>query len=180
MYKFSVRAEKLDDCECRNAKKREPSDLYAGIYNRDGYGVASIDRLGRRVGGEVPYHHPQIEDNDEPDLHATTDAEWHSIMSCISAAPAMLAVLRSILADLDCGEGLSVAEADFMRQRILAVLAKAEPPSKVKHTVWVTVAVDVETNPGEASKPDNVCMAAIEAVRDGEGEIVRDEIIETN
>jgi hypothetical protein len=41
----------------------------------------------------------------------------------------------------------------------------------------VTVEVEIETTHGEASKPGNVCMAAVEAVRDGEGTIVAHEIV---
>jgi hypothetical protein len=177
MYQFTARPEVKDDCECRNRCKRNPSGLYAGIYNKDGYGVADIDRLGRVSRGEVTYLHEQIECNDEPDLHATTDEEWQSIPDCIAAAPEMLSLLKTIRDDLGCGEALSAAEADAMRNSIDAVLAKAEPPRMERHRVSVTVEVEIETTHGEASKPGNVCMAAVEAVRDGEGTIVAHEIV---
>ena len=178
---IKIRHERMESDGRRNASPSAANGGYAGIYNAEGYGIANIDRLARIDGdGDLGFVHDHIADNDEPRAHATTNEQWKSLIRLLNAAPEMLSVLRNILADLDCGEGLSVAEADVMRGSILAVLAKAEPPRKVKHTVWVTVAVDVETTPGEASKPGNVCMAAIEAVRDGEGEIVRDEIIETN
>ena len=178
---IDVRHERMTEDGRRQADRSAANGGYAGIYNDKGYGIANIDRLARIDGeGDLGFVHDHIEDNEHPRAHATTDEQWRSLISLIDAAPEMLSVLRNILADLGCGEGLSAAEADVMRGSILAVIAAAEPPRKVKHTVWVTVAVDVETTPGEASKPGNVSMAAIEAVRDGEGDIVRDEIVETN
>jgi hypothetical protein len=43
--------------------------------------------------------------------------------------------------------------------------------------VSVTVEVEVTTTAGEASEPGNVIMAAVEAVRDGEGTVVAHEIV---
>lgn len=52
-----------------------------------------------------------------------------------------------------------------------------QPPATVRHRVSVTVEVTLDTTPGEASEPGNVIMAAVEAVRDGEGVIVAHEIV---
>lgn len=151
---------------------------FAGIYNDAGYSIANIDRLARIDGdGDLGFVHDHIADNDEPRAHATTDEQWRALVRMINAAPEMLAVLKNIRDDLGCGEGVSAAEADVMRNSILAVLAKAEPDSTVRHRVNVTVEVTLDTTPGEASKPGNVIMAAVEAVRDGEGMVVAHEIV---
>lgn len=105
------------------------------------------------------------------------DAEQAANVALVTAAPEMLEVLKNIRDDLGCGEGVSAAEADVMRNSILAVLAKVEPAATVRHRVNVTVEVTLDTTPGEASEPGNVIMAAIEAVRDGEGVIVAHEIV---
>jgi hypothetical protein len=163
---------------CRNASRSAENGGYAAIYNAEGYGIANIDRLARIDGdGDLGFVHPQIECNDRLRAHATTDAEWRSLIKLLAAAPEMLAVIKSIRDDLGCGEGVSAAEADVMRCSIAEVLAKVEPTRSQRHRVSVTVEVEVETDPGEASEPGNVIMSAVEAVRDGEGTVVAHEIV---
>jgi hypothetical protein len=176
---IDIRHEHMSENGCRNASRSAENGGYAAIYNAEGYGIANIDRLARIDGeGDLGFVHDQIECNDDPRAHATTDAEWRSLIRLLNAAPEMLAVLKSIRDDLGCGEGVSAAEADVMRCSIVAVLAKVEvaPPCNVTRRVSVTVEVEVETAPGEASESGNVIMAAIEAVRDGEGTVVAHQI----
>lgn len=59
----------------------------------------------------------------------------------------------------------------------LRIEVGAEPPAAVRHRVNVTVEVTLDTTAGEASEPGNVIMAAVEAVRDGEGTVVAHEIV---
>lgn len=100
------------------------------------------------------------------------------------ASPEMLAVLKSLrralgrLEDwrsIDATEIDSIIASDGLRV-IDAVLDKVEPRA-VRHRVNVTVEVTLDTTPGEASEPGNVIMAAVEAVRDGEGVVVAHEIV---
>jgi hypothetical protein len=95
------------------------------------------------------------------------DAEWRSMCALIEAAPEMLAVLKSIRDDLGCGEGISDAESDVMQCRIAGVLAKAEPPQKVKRRVQLTIEVEVEPDmSGDAYLRTPAWMLAVERVRD--------------
>lgn len=131
MYKFFVRTEKKDDCGdyiWRRTCPRNPAGLHAGIYDADGYGVVSIDRLGRRDGGgKVDFLHDQIEGNDEPDLHATTDEQWQSMLDCLAAAPQMLAACKAAMAALDSGKAADAAHA---RKLLRVAVAEAEPPTQ--------------------------------------------------
>lgn len=174
---WKIKAETKDqEMGFRQATAGRPSDLFAGIYNDEGYGIAVIDRLGRiDANGEHCYCHDHVADNDEPRAHATTDVEWQSVVACLSAAPEMLSLLRTLASDLWPGEGISAAEAGVMRASIMEVLDKAAPSFRSR--VSVTVEVVIETTAGEASWPHNVIMAACEAVRDGEGQIVAHEIV---
>jgi hypothetical protein len=175
---IDIRHERMSENGCRNASRSAENGGYAGIYNAAGYGIANIDRLARIDGdGDLGFVHDHIECNDDPRAHATTDAEWRSLIKLLAAAPEMLTVLKSIRDDLGCGEGISAAEADVMLCSIGEVLSKVEPPRSVRHRVSVTVEVEVETDPGEASEPGNVIMSAVEAVRDGEGTVVAHEIV---
>lgn len=184
---IDIRHERMTEDGRRIASRSAENGGFAGIYNDAGYGIANIDRLARIDGdGDLGFVHDHIADNDEPRAHATTDEEWRSLVRLLGAAPEMLAVLKSLrrsmerLEDwrsIDATDIDSIIASDGLRV-IDAMLDKVEPRRVVRSTVWVTVAVEVETTPGEASEPGNVCMAAVEAVRDGEGEIVRDEIIE--
>lgn len=173
---WTIKAEQMD-CEtgCRNAKTMAPSDLYYGIYNDAGYGIATIDRLGRiDAGGDLAFSHEQVECNDEPHEHATTDEQWQSIINTLAAAPEMLAALKNMVLAFDHGDADS--EMDALR-RVKEAIAKAEPPRIMRHRVSVTVEVTLDATAGEASAPGNVIMAAVEAVRDGEGTIVAHEIV---
>lgn len=172
---WTIKAERMDcETECRNAKKKAPSDLYFGIYNDAGYGIANIDRLGRiDADGDLVFVAPHVEFNDEPHEHATNDEQWESIINTLAAAPEMLEVLKR--AEVECW-GNSEAVERWM-QDVRAVIAKAEPPRTVRHRVSVTVEVTLDATAGEASAPGNVIMAAVEAVRDGEGTIVAHEIV---
>jgi len=175
---IDIRHERMTEDGRRIASRSAEHGGYAGVYNDAGYGIANIDRLARIDGvGDLGFVHNHIQDNEEPRAHATTDEQWRSLVRLLNAAPEMLAVLKSIRDDLGCGEGVSAAEADVMRNSILAVLAKAEPDNTVRHCVSVTVEVTLDTTPGEASEPGNVIMAAVEAVRDGEGTVVAHEIV---
>jgi hypothetical protein len=175
---IDIRHERMTEDRRRIASRSAENGGYAGVYNDAGYGIANIDRLARIVGdGDLGFIHDHIQDNDEPRAHATTDEQWRSLIRLLNAAPEMLAVLRSIRDDLDCGEGVSAAEADVMRNSIVAVLAKANLDNTVRQRVSVTVEVTLDTTPGEASEHGNVLMAAIEAVRDGEGTIVSHEFV---
>lgn len=170
---IDIRHQHMSEDGGRNASRWAANGGYAAVYNAEGYGIAIIDRLARIDGdGDLGFVHDQIADNDEPRAHATTDDEWRSLIRLLDAAPEMLTVLKSIRDDLGCGEGLSAAEADVMRGSILAVLAKAEPPTTVRHRVSVTVEVEVdEVDPAAAIR------SAVEIVREGEGVIVAHEIV---
>lgn len=92
----------------------------------------------------------------------------------VAAAPEMLAACKAMVLAFDQGDaGDELHACKLLR----AAIAKAEPPRSVKHRVNVTVEVEVETDPGEASELGNVIMSAIEAVRDGEGTVVAHEIV---
>lgn len=173
---WTIKAERMDcETECRNAKKKAPSDLYFGIYNDAGYGIANIDRLGRiDADGDLVFVAPHVEFNDEPHEHATNDEQWESIINTLAAAPEMLAALKNMVLAFDHGDADS--EMDALRQ-VKEAIAKAEPPRTVRHRVSVTVEVTLDATAGEASAPGNVIMAAVEAVRDGEGTIVAHEIV---
>lgn len=170
---ISIRHQHMSEDRRRNASRSAANGGHAAVYNAEGYGIANIDRLARIDGdGDLGFVHAQIADNDEPRAHATTDEEWRALICLLDAAPEMLALLKSIRDDLGCGEGVSAAEADVMRNSILAVLAKAEPPALVRHRVSVTVEVEVdEVDPAAAIR------SAVEIVRDGEGAIVAHEIV---
>jgi hypothetical protein len=109
--------------------------------------------------------------------YRTTDEQWQSIVDCIAAAPEMLATLRDLSREIRAGSILDAGSIGDWGRYIDEVIAKAEPPRKVKHTVHVTVQVEVETTPCSASDPGNVCMAAVDAVRDGEGTVIHHEIV---
>lgn len=106
----------------------------------------------------------------------TTDEQWQAIIDGIAAAPEMIGLLKAVrngLAANRTGFGTLAA----LLPSINAVLAAVEPPRKVKNTVHVTVQVVIETDAGEASEPGSVVLAAVDAVRDGEGDIVHHEIV---
>ena len=173
---IDVRHERMTEDGRREADRSAANGGYAGIYNDKGYGIANIDRLARIDGdGDLGFVHDHIEDNESPRAHATTDEQWKSLISLIDAAPAMLSVLRNILADLGCGEGLSAAEADVMRGSILAVIAKAEPPQIVRRRVRVAVEVCVDVD--AHATDESAHRLAVEMVRDGEGQVVSHDLI---
>jgi hypothetical protein len=149
---------------CRDTAKRSGGNLIAGIYNADGYGVASIDRLGRRIDGEVGFVHAGVEGNDEPDLHATTDDEWLEILDVIAAAPQMLAACKQMARAYGCGNAAD--EIDGLRA-LREAIAQAEANRRAKRTVEMKVMVEVEVAPGE-----NAEHAAIARLRDGAPHLV--------
>lgn len=173
---ITVRHERMTEDGCRNADKSAANGGYAGIYNDEGYGIANIDRLARIDGdGDLGFVHDHVECNDEPRAHATTDEQWKSLIRLLNAAPEMLSVLRSILSDLDCGEGLSLAEADEMRGRIIEVIAKVKPTRVVRRRVRVAVDVDLDI---EADATDEAAQRlAVEMVRDGNGQVVSHDLV---
>jgi hypothetical protein len=159
----------------RNAAMSAANGGYAAVYNAAGYGIANIDRLARiDSDGDLAFVHEQIADNDDKWSHATTDEQWRSLIHLLDAAPSLLLACKQMADAFDHGDADSEAAA---LRSIKAAIAKAEPPQLVRHTVSVTVEVEIDTTPGEASKPGNVIMEAVEAVRDGEGTVVRHEIV---
>jgi hypothetical protein len=173
---INVRHERMTEDGCRNADKSAANGGYAGIYNDEGYGIANIDRLARIDGdGDLGFVHDHIECNDEPRAHATTDEQWKSMIRLLDAAPALLAMLKDILSDLDCGEGLSLAEADAMRSRIIEAIAKAEPPRVIRRRVRVAVEVCVDV---DVDATDEAAQRlAVGLVRDGEGQVVSHDLV---
>jgi hypothetical protein len=183
--KWKLKTETIDkESGCRNAIKDRPDARFAGIYNSDGIGVANIDRLGRRDSNGNTFVHDHVADNEEPDLHITTDAEWHAITKCIGAAPEMLVTLEKVLQRLDCKDTPFMAiDIDIMKRDVRAVLAKAKPiMAKVKSVkrkvvVEVEVEIDVDTIDGRLPLSENAELAMLAATRQGKGRIVRQDVL---
>lgn len=102
-----------------------------------------------------------------------------------AAAPRMLEALKVMREaaerlegwrDLDGTAIDSIIASDLTHEADCA-LRQAGAPWTRRHRVSVTVEVTLDTTPGEASEPGNVIMAAVEAVRDGEGTVVAHEIV---
>jgi len=93
----------------------------------------------------------------------TTDEQWDGVVAHISAAPEMLTVLREVDRHFNSPHDLTYEGLQGLRNAVTAVLAKAEPPRKVKHKVTVEVEVEVETQQGVSD--DAVMGLASEAVR---------------
>jgi hypothetical protein len=140
----------------------DSTDFNAYIESDEGNAIVRLERLMRPglTGITVP-----------------NDAQWQGMIDLIAAAPEMLAVLKEVDRHFDHPGDLTYEGLQGLRRAVSVVLAKAEPPRKVKNTVHVTVQVVVETDTGEASEPGNVAMAAVDAVRDGEGDIIHHEIV---
>ena len=118
----------------------EANDHRVYIENGSGYDVAVLDRLAI---GDTPLHANVAGTGVEVEQHATTDAEWQSIIDLIAAAPEMLSVIREYQREARaCGWG-----GDTLDTRATNVLAKAEPPRK--HRVRVTVEVEVVGDGGD-------------------------------
>jgi hypothetical protein len=73
----------------------------------------------------------------------TPDAERHDMAALISAAPEMLATLRDLSREIRAGT-IDAGNIENWVKYIDEVLAKAEPPRKVKRRMLVTVEVEVE------------------------------------
>jgi hypothetical protein len=122
--------------------------LYALIENDRGYSVASLERRARMVEGDgVNWINPDLHAIDARD-HATTDEQWQGIINLVAAAPEMLAVLKRA-ADESWGD---MATVERWLADVRAVLAKAEPPRTAKHTLWVTVKVEIEADTGTSDE----------------------------
>jgi hypothetical protein len=137
------------------------------IANAAGILVGQVRRLQK----------PKRLNDGDPASHYATDAEWQSIIDLIAAAPEMLKVLKK--AQYVCFDDRTEVLEYF--RSVQAVIAKAEPPSTVKHTVLVQVTVEVEADAG--THPEAIRNRAFDSVYTGGGvgvefkakEIVRDE-----
>ena len=108
----------------------------ASIENDEGVHVAGVSRHfdPGRVNPDKPFR--------------STDEQWQSIVDCIAAAPEMVEVLKRVVADA-WGDSDRV---EAMVNAVDAVLAKAEPPRTAKHTLWVTVKVEIEADTGTSDE----------------------------
>ena len=97
----------------------------------------------------------------------TTDEQWDGVVAHISAAPEMLTLLRDLRREISDGSILDAGNIENYGREIDAVLAKAEPPRKVKHTVWVTVKVEVEADVGTSD--EEIRTRASDSVYTGSG-----------
>jgi hypothetical protein len=134
----------------------EANDHRVYIENGSGYDVAVLDRLAI---GDTPLHANVAGTGVEVEQHATTDAEWQSIIDLIAAAPEMLTVLKK--SEYVCFDDRTEVLEYF--RSVQAVLAKAEPPRKQR--VTVTVEVEVEGLGNDEWAVDK----AIDLVRTGNG-----------
>jgi hypothetical protein len=80
--------------------------------------------------------------------YRTTDEQWQSIVDCIAAAPEMLATLRDLSREIRAGSILDAGSIGDWGRYIDEVIAKAEPPRKVKQRVIVEVEIEMDVEPG--------------------------------
>ena len=133
----------------------------ASIENEEGVHVAGISRHfdPGRVNPDKPFR--------------STDEQWQAIIDCIAAAPEMLATLKDLRRDIRAGSILDAGNIEAWGKYIDEVLAKAEPPRKVK--VRLTFEVEVEKQENDYL---TIARARNEVLVTGAGREVRQEIVE--
>ena len=102
------------------------------------------------------------------DAYRTTEEDWKGVVDLIAAAPEMLAVLKRVVADA-WGDSDRV---EAMVNAVEAVIAKAEPPRKVK--VRLTFEVEVERQENDFQ---TTARARDEVLVCGNGRCVEQEIV---
>lgn len=110
---------------------------YAWLENDEGMHAACIERS------------PHV---DGKRLYNTTDEQWQAIIDLTAAAPEMLVTLKNVLDQWNSLRYLDRVTLDGIR----GIIAKAEPPRKVKRTVAVTMELEVEV---AAAATAEECMA---------------------
>ena len=116
-------------------------ERFAWLENDDAGDVVCIERLNGDPGIAA------ILEAEDGNPYLTTDEQWQAIIDCIAAAPEMIAVLKSALITEFSDRG----EVREFCAKVRAVLAKAEPPRKVKRKLTVFVTVEAEVDEGAHS-----------------------------
>ena len=134
-------------------------ERFAWLENDEAGNVACIERLK----GDPDI--AAILEGEGGNPYLTTDEQWQAITDGIAAAPEMLALLTDVrygLAyTLPLGER---AKFEDVIANIDAVLAKAEPPRKVKRKVRVQVDVEVDVPRGTAFDCDLITRIVKDSV----------------
>jgi hypothetical protein len=123
------------------------------VESESGYMLANLYRSAKMADGDVEV----IVGDDCCSLAAhnvTTEEQWRGICDLFAAAPEMLAVLRDLRATLEVLTGWRELDGTQIDQLIASdglhyldkVIAKAEPPRKVKKRLLVSVEVEVEAD----------------------------------
>jgi hypothetical protein len=117
------------------------------VESESGYMKANLYRSAKMADGGV-----EVIVGDDcsslPVHNVTTDEQWRGICDLFAAAPEMVAVLKG--AEFVCFDDRT--EVREYLDRVKAVLAKAEPPRTAKHTLWVTVKVEIEADTGTSDE----------------------------
>jgi hypothetical protein len=117
------------------------------VESESGYMKANLYRSAKMADGRV-----EVIVGDDcsslPVHNVTTDEQWRGICDLFAAAPEMLAVLKALREEL-C---VHFDPSHRFVAGIDNVLAKAEPPRTAKHTLWVTVKVEIEADTGTSDE----------------------------
>lgn len=133
----------------------DATNLDAYIENEDGNAIIALTRLTK----------PGL-----ASIRTPTDAEWHSILRCIAAAPQMLRIIREYRHEArKVGWGCDTLDAVATE-----VVDAVEPPTTRRR---VRVAVEVEVDADADANAEDIHRRAVEIVRDGEGQIVSHDFV---
>ena len=146
---------------------------FAWLENDEGRNVVCIERLaGKTADGRLTFVGPAVHGDDAPDV-ATTDEQWQSIVDVIAAAPEMVAVLKQVRSWVEAGLHNRIRPELDIKTVIDAVLAKAEPPRKVKKRMLVTVEVEVAADDGADETTLRAAANEAVVVHEGDSEFFR-------
>lgn len=117
------------------------------VENEWGFMLANLYRTakpGRRGGVERLVEEDCCTSDATPNV--TTDEQWRGITDLLTAAPEMLTLLRDLSREIRAGSILDAGNIEEWGREIDALIAKAEPPRKVKKRLLVSVEVEVEAD----------------------------------
>lgn len=144
------------------------------VESEDGYMLANLYRsASRSTTGQVVRLVKEDCSEYEAGPNVTTEGQWQGIVNLFSAAPEMLATLQDLRREIRAGSILDAGNIEEWGRCIDEVLAKAEPPRKVK--VRLTFEVEVEKQEHDYL---TIARARNEVLVCGNGRNLNEEIVE--